>query len=338
MTKTVLLNQLALGLPETKDFVLDHFEGDMVIRKISDTTYIVGPVGTVFQKDRDGNIFSRTEDSFKFGYDLTQRLAPADTFPTIYRANGISPDSMFPLLVRKESQGWKILGNGIKVSDVWLNLTNQYQVNGVNSGARTMFALEVTDTAAFPVKSVMFSGTQAPNPVPLSKNAELADANTWHYWWTDSYSQNTFMSPYPNQGWGTSVVHKNGDTYRFVVTFEDNSTQTFEHTITNIPSNWSSLNASVTAGSSGVTATWTTHPWDNFDQYYISVHNNNVSGDNRILEKEIGEKTNTSFTFAYQSGTAYTLSPGTEIGISIESQNRWGFSSSYWTPLTIPQY
>lgn len=335
MTKAILLNQLAQGVSETDNLVLDHFEGDMVLRKINDTTYAVGPVGTVYEKDRDGNIAGHAEDSFKFGYDLSQRAVPSDLFPTTYRSSGLDPDEMFPLLVAKETGGWKVIGNGIKVDEIWLNLTNRYEPKAPNPASRTNFWFNVKDTEAFPVKSVTISGTHLPQ-LSLAKNPDLADSNTWHYWRTDTYTNASYPTGYPvNEGWDSSVKHSNGDKYTFVVTFTDNTTQTFEHTVANLPSNWTSLNAAVTPGSTSVTATWTANPWNDFENYYINVQNMNVSGDNRILEKDIGAVSNTTFSFDYQT-SSYTLSSGAQIGVNIESHNKWGFSSSYWTYFNIP--
>lgn len=334
MTKSAMLNQFAQGLSETDNFVLDHFDGDMGLRKVDDNTYVVGPVGTVYEKDRDGNIVSRAEDSFKYGYDLASKTG---TFPTTYYSNGLSPDTTFPFLIRKETAGWKIIGNGIKVSELWLNLINRYEAGTQFPGASTSFWLTVEDTAAFEVAGVTFTGTQVPL-ITLTKNASLADSNRWHYWWNDSYSNNTYTSGYPHQGFPSTTVHKNGDAYTFVVTFKDNTVQTFVHSIANLPSNWTYLNASITAGSTGVTATWSAHPWSDFEQYYINVHNMNSSGDNRILEKEIVNLNTTNFSFNYQLSDTVNMVAGAQVGINIESHNRWGFSSAYWKPITIPAH
>ncbi len=335
MDKSILLNQLAQAYTDKEDFTFDHFEGDVVLRKIDADTYLVGLLGKVFEKDSEGTISAVPEDSFKFGYNLGQ-IPSGSLFPTTYTAYGLDPDNMFPVIVKRESGVWKVIGNGIKINEIWMNLTNRYEAKAPTPGARTNLWFDVKDTARYQVTSVTISGGKLDAPISLAKKPELADADKWYYWWTDPNNNlNTHPSGYPNQGWDSKTKHANGDKYTIRVTFQDGTTQTFEHIVANLPVDWTALNATVTPGDTGVTAIWPAHPWNDFDEYYISIENMNTSGDNRILEKETRSVTGTSFSFDYTT-SAYTLRSGSQVGVNIQSNNLWGFSSSYWTYITVP--
>lgn len=56
--------------------------------------------------------------------------------PTTYTAYGLDPDNMFPVIVKRESGVWKVIGNGIKINEIWMNITNRYEAKALTHAAR----------------------------------------------------------------------------------------------------------------------------------------------------------------------------------------------------------
>lgn len=325
MKKTHILNSTPNGKED-----LDRFVGEQVLTKVTDNMYLVNVRGTAFFKD--GN--SQTIDSTVDGYSFNP--VKPDTFTS--RSLWVQM-SEFPVIVRKHTDGsWKVWGNRTKIDDVSIDL--QFVIDLLNNNQkRTQLWLKVEDTAAFPVTNITVSGGAiGETPVVLTKNGNLADANSWYYWFTDA--NGTRNSPYPATGWPySSTQHFGGQVYKFVITFEDNSTQTYYHYVPEIPAGYAPFNAdqvSVTVGEDKVSLTWPQNPFPGFEDYYVNVWHMSQDGDGRVLETNITNVTTKSLDIPFTT-SSYTLKPGNQYSINFHSFLKSGINQHFHKMITIPQ-
>lgn len=325
MKKTHILDSVPNGKED-----LDRFAGEQVLTKVTDNMYLVNIRGTAFFKDGNSRTLDSTVDGYSFNPDK------ADTFT----ARSLWVDiSEFPVLVRKHTDGsWKVWGNRTKIDDVGIDL--QYVIDlGNNNQKRTQLWLQVEDTTAFPVTNVIVSGGAiGETPVVLTKNAKLADSNSWNYWVTDNNGHRN--APYPATGWTYSPTqHVAGQVYKFVITFADDTTQTFYHHVPEMPAGYAPFNAdqvSVTVGEDKVTLTWPQNAFPGFEDYYVNVWHMSQEGDGRVLETNITNKTTTSLDIPFTT-SSYKLIPGNQYSINFQSSLNSGINQHFHKMITVPQ-
>ncbi|PKL41897.1 MAG: hypothetical protein CVV41_17175 [Candidatus Riflebacteria bacterium HGW-Riflebacteria-1] len=327
-TKTVILNSITTDADD-----LDRFEGGHSLLKVDDNTYMVHIAGTAYLKT-GGSI---AVDSTTEGYAYDAK-SPAEFKLRTLEAN----ISEFPVIIARQSDGsWKVSGNRIKIDEVDIEL--QYTTNLDLSRKHTQFWLQLEDTTSFPVTSVKVSGPNMPE-IDLTKDATLADSNAWHYWRTETMGVSTapvkHTAAYPYEGWTyPSTLHQQGQEYKFVVTFSDGSTQTFIHTVPQIPSGYApydATNVTVNVANNKLQIGWPANTNTSlFDSYYINVWNHSDGGDGRVLEQDITNINTTSAEFALIS-TSYELIPGKNYSINIHSELKNGLSQHAYKSFTVP--
>lgn len=333
-TKSVLLN----SQPSDKDD-LDHFDGGHSLIKVDDNTYLIHVAGTAYLKTGGSVTLDSTVEGFAF----------TGTNPTEFRSRFLESNiSEFPVIIARQSDGsWKVSGNRIKIDEEEIQLNYTLDLTQTAPRQYTNFWLQLEDTTAFPIDSVIVSGGEiGATGVALSKDATIADSNTWHYWHTDSYIDvnqntvtNTYTSSYPWSSWTYSATqHQAGQEYKFTVKFKDGSTQTFFHQVPEIPAGYAPFSAtsvSATVADNKVKIVWPKNANPSlFDGYYISVWDHST-GDGRILENSIDDINTTSAEFALTS-TSYQLVSGKQYTVNFDSHLKTGLSQHFQQNFTVP--
>ncbi|MBU1109418.1 MAG: hypothetical protein KKB51_22245 [Candidatus Riflebacteria bacterium] len=325
------INILAVQTSDKND--LDHFDGKHVLSKIDDNTYLVHVIGTAYLVG-DKTI---TIDSTVDGYYYDAKAA------TIFKASSLQTKiSQFPVIIRRQKDSsWKVWGNRVKIDEVNLNLNYGIDLNQTTPSQFTNLWIQIRDTLAFPVKSVSLSGGAiGATSIALAKDAQLADANTWHYWYQDpNNTANKNVANYPVPSWPYSATqHQKGQEYKFVVTFADNTTQTFIHQVPTIPAGYapfSSTAVSVVQENNMMKITWPKNAFPTmFENYYINVWNMTDGGDGRVLERQIADINTTSAEFVI-GGTSYQLLPGKQYSINFNSDINSGLAQHFYKSFTV---
>jgi hypothetical protein len=324
MTKTVLLNNVP-----SEDDDLDRFDGGHSLVKVNDNTYLIHIAGTAYLKN-GGSI---KLDSTVEGYVYTGLT------PTEFKLNDLESNiSEFPVMISRQTDGsWKIMGNRIKVDEVEIEL--QYGLNLDGNHQFTSFYLEVNDTTSFPVESVTLTGGKLPaTGESLSKDATMADSNSWHYWNTDTTIKH--VSPYPTNGWTYAANdHVAGTEYTYTVKFTDGTTQTFKHKVPQIPTGYApftNTQVSVTIADNKLKLTWPKNANTTlFDSYYVSVWCQEEGGDSRLLEWETSDINTVSTEFALVS-SSYEMISGKNYSVSLHSELKNGLSQHFHKGFTVP--
>ncbi len=337
-TKNTLLANLDSIQDAEDQYQFVSFSGQPVFRKIDATTYLVGFQGTVTEKNKTTNVnHTFSVDSFKDGYAFDSSFAT-------YRRTTLDADDLFPMIAKKFTDGkWRLLGNGIKVSQVNMNLHFARWNNLPNSSSNdnTYFWFEVKDTTAFPVTKIEISGGKITETITLSKVPDQDDSNKWRYWGNGTTGSDKHPTNYPVNGWpltgNGSVTHANGDEYTFVVTYQGEAKQTFKFQVAGLTSNYQPLAATVTPGDTGVTVAWPKNTFADFENYEVAVDAPQESGFNRILKQEIRNPDQLNVSFNYQT-SAYQLVPGSQINVMIHSWRKVGIAQSFSQTLTVPLF
>ncbi len=329
--KQVFLNQITTPSTSasTDKFTYDHFTGSVVLKKVDASKYVVGIKGTLYLKNSAGE---------------TQEV-PKDTFN---RLRGLAPEEkMFPLIVKKATDGtWKMVGNGKKIDKIFFQLQfNRNYALAEDDPFRkcTYFDVEVDETTLFPIQSVVVSGGNMKFENSLAKDATLNDSNAWTNWTTNNGTTHIDSIPGTRSGggkgwqWG-GVTHKDGDLYKFLVTFTDGTTQEYHRNTLGVPSPYEPLNGTVKVENGQVVVTWDKNTSTDFANYTVIIHSP-TEGNTIIFSQGIRDQNTVTTSIPLKgsrSGVAYQMKSGTTYHVFVGSPLKTGFVQSFGIPFTIP--
>ncbi len=322
------INQI-LGLRQPRegsDLPITGFEGTLEHRKVDDLTYRVAPVGTILREGGAPETISGFEDGFTPNADFT-----------VFQGASLSPDNFFPLSIRKFADGkWRFLGTRIKIKELNFNLVFRRNKQPTGDVFTTGFDVDVRHTDAYPVEKVELTGKNIAGIATLTNDPALADSDTWTFFALNL--QNKVRCHYPGpDGWPLgSVTHTNGDQYKIKVYFKDGTTQTFDLVLSHIPEGFGAMDGQMTVGSGKINLSWQKWAGDPvlFRKYYIHVGGTNELGDQRVLQSEIRNIDTLSAEAALRS-TSYTLNPGSNIWINVNTELKYGLRSTVDRGVTL---
>lgn len=338
--KQNLLQLLANPSNDNFDEYISNKNISLTLRKIDNNTYLADVAGTVTLVDKGSNTsFTENVNSAYDGYSISLNYSK-------FSAQTFSPDTFFPLIIKKYGNNWKILGNKIKVLDVNVNLIySRDQANPENENEvieRSMIWFSVDEASNYPIKDIKVVGAHLPEGgIVLEKDPNNADSNQWTYWYTTN-NNHKYPHPYPApNGWpltgNGAVTHRNGDVYTIKITYRDNTTQDFEFKLSNLSENIRPLVATITfnANQHKINISWNKESAANFEEYEISIFDRspNIQGDPTIMSKNIRDINITSQELPSEFQNVNLI--GKTVNVAIKSRLKNGIIRQYSKVLQI---
>lgn len=320
-------NQISLG----KDILQDH-DLKLVFSKLSDDVYKLHVSGPVTFRDKKSN------KAYKLIVDSRQNGLDFDNSFSNYYSNTLKPFVYFPVLVKKISDTWKIVGNGLRIEEIVISeieVKTNSRGSEDDTSAKSNFAIKLSST--FPLKEQYgyawcYKNNDIDMKMPLHKiNEDLSDQNVISGWLFENIS---------------SIA--NGDTYTLDLTFADSKNQKIALKLLNLDNKFFEKPSLVTTLENGrLVIDWAKCLYSDFTSYDVLVYANRISSDPqnpdkiKLLEETIYNVTPTYKIVVLPQGSTINSNDLFAVNVEIVFNRLTGLkrviSKTYWYD-EIPVY